>query len=270
MGLTPVLGCRRGWLGADWVVWLWLRHVCWVINYPISLLVCVLSIMKMYIIWDYFSALKLLVPCVSENRTWASLCKHLSLHTHGVKPPMDTAFNQFKHVFFRVSLSSNDFMPRSIDQLMLLPFKAAKDILWNLAVLGVLNHHHVLGISTGISGVAKHLALPMLVHAYFYVHKVNWFYIRVYLPTIRWQLGHVWMTSLQASTQNGIRQQPKQPLKENQKIFNYFMHRGQNNIFKTYIFKCAYWIKKKEDDTLPHISQFVLQIAFKFLKRCLY
>ena len=22
MGLTPVLGCRRGWLGADWVVWL--------------------------------------------------------------------------------------------------------------------------------------------------------------------------------------------------------------------------------------------------------
>lgn len=39
-------------------------------------------------------------------------------------------------------------------------------------------------------------------------------YIRLNLPTVWWQLGQEWMTSLHPSMQNGIRQQPSHKLKK--------------------------------------------------------
>lgn len=47
-------------------------------------------------------------------------------------------------------------------------------------------------------------------------------YIRLNLPTVWWQLGQEWMTSLHPSMQNGIRQQPSHKLKKNQKFKNTF------------------------------------------------
>lgn len=47
-------------------------------------------------------------------------------------------------------------------------------------------------------------------------------YIRLNLPTVWWQLGQEWMTSLHPSMQNGIRQQPSHKLKKNQKFKNKF------------------------------------------------
>lgn len=44
------------------------------------------------------------------------------------------------------------------------------------------------------------------------------FYIRLNLPTVWWQLGQVWMTSLHPSMQNGIRQQPSHRLKKSKKF----------------------------------------------------
>lgn len=64
-------------------------------------------------------------------------------------------------------------------------------------------------------------------------------YIRRYTPTCCLQFGHLWRTSFRASIQNGIRQQPSQPLQEKQQkkhIFlefaiNYYI--GTQETFKT-------------------------------------
>ena len=51
--------------------------------------------------------------------------------------------------------------------------------------------------------------------------SIQW--IRLYTPTTCWQFGHEWTASLQASTQNGIRQQPSQHLSHKKTVW-YCLH----------------------------------------------